>query len=39
MTRLLDAIEDGKTTTAEPTVETMVPCRLVLRESTGPATR
>ncbi|MFJ5954556.1 LacI family DNA-binding transcriptional regulator [Paenarthrobacter sp. NPDC092416] len=39
MTTLLDAIEGTSTqprTTAGPTLETMVPCRLVIRESTGP---
>ncbi|MFE4196542.1 LacI family DNA-binding transcriptional regulator [Paenarthrobacter sp. NPDC056912] len=36
MTTLLDSIE-GNTAEAETTVETMVPCRLVVRESTGPA--
>lgn len=39
MTSLLDSIEDGASTTAAPAAETMVPCRLVLRESTGPAPR
>jgi len=38
MTTLLDTIEgvSGRDT-AETNVETMVPCRLVIRESTGPA--
>lgn len=35
MTTLLDAIEGTHESSA--TVETMVPCRLVIRESTGPA--
>ncbi len=39
MTSLLDSVEGSTSTTAEPTLETMVPCRLVLRESTGPAPR
>lgn len=39
MTSLLDAVEGGTSTTAAATLETMVPCRLVLRESTGPAPR
>ncbi|MGA8791075.1 MAG: LacI family DNA-binding transcriptional regulator, partial [Paenarthrobacter sp.] len=37
MTTLLDAIEGTDTTGKGTTVETMVPCRLVIRESTGPA--
>lgn len=37
MTTLLDAIEGTNTTGKGTTVETMVPCRLVIRESTGPA--
>ncbi|WP_416416519.1 LacI family DNA-binding transcriptional regulator [Paenarthrobacter aromaticivorans] len=38
MTTLLDTIEGvSGTDTAETNVETMVPCRLVIRESTGPA--
>jgi len=39
MTTLLDTIEGGEGTTAARTMETMVPCRLVVRESTGPAPR
>ncbi|MFK0006861.1 LacI family DNA-binding transcriptional regulator [Paenarthrobacter sp. NPDC090520] len=39
MSALLGAIEGSESTTAAPTLETMVPCRLVLRESTGPAPR
>ncbi|WP_369744897.1 LacI family DNA-binding transcriptional regulator [Paenarthrobacter sp. AMU7] len=37
MTTLLNAIEGTNTTGKGTTVETMVPCRLVIRESTGPA--
>ncbi|MGO4144220.1 LacI family DNA-binding transcriptional regulator [Paenarthrobacter sp. YAF11_1] len=37
MTTLLDAIEGTNTTGKGTTMETMVPCRLVIRESTGPA--
>ncbi|MEJ1112903.1 LacI family DNA-binding transcriptional regulator [Paenarthrobacter sp. CCNWLY172] len=37
MTTLLDAIEGTNTIGKGTTVETMVPCRLVIRESTGPA--
>lgn len=40
MTTLLDTIEGvsaGTDDAAETSVETMVPCRLVIRESTGPA--
>ena len=38
MTTLLDTIEGvSGADTAETNVETMVPCRLVIRESTGPA--
>ncbi|MDI2035869.1 LacI family DNA-binding transcriptional regulator [Paenarthrobacter nitroguajacolicus] len=37
MSTLLDTIEDAESTTPAPTLETMVPCRLVVRESTGPA--
>jgi LacI family transcriptional regulator len=38
MTTLLDAIEGATAEdTAETTMETMVPCQLVIRESTGPA--
>ncbi|MCD4850986.1 LacI family DNA-binding transcriptional regulator [Arthrobacter sp. AK01] len=37
MTTLLDTIEGTNTTGKGTTVETMVPCRLVIRESTGPA--
>ncbi|MGJ3189202.1 LacI family DNA-binding transcriptional regulator [Paenarthrobacter sp. FR1] len=36
MTTLLDAIEGNDGTATGTTVETMVPCRLVTRESTGP---
>lgn len=39
MTSLLDSVEGVKGTTAGASLETMVPCRLVLRESTGPAPR
>jgi LacI family transcriptional regulator len=37
MTRLLDAIEGTEDSGTGTTVETLVPCRLVTRESTGPA--
>lgn len=36
MTTLLDALEGADRAGAETTKETMVPCRLVVRESTGP---
>ncbi|WP_144659269.1 LacI family DNA-binding transcriptional regulator [Paenarthrobacter nicotinovorans] len=39
MAALLGTIEGTESTTAAPTVETLVPCRLVVRESTGPAPR